>query len=57
MGDELLDPSVERLPRNPVTGKVRFIEMKGRAGTAPVALTANEHDRASPAAWEGALDE
>ncbi len=31
------------LSRDPATGKVRFIEVKGRAGTDPVALTANEY--------------
>jgi hypothetical protein len=31
------------LSRDPGTGKVRFIEVKGRAGTDPVALTANEY--------------
>jgi hypothetical protein len=30
------------LSREPTTGHVRFIEVKGRAGTGPVALTANE---------------
>ena len=30
------------LSRDPATGRVRFIEVKGRAGTDPVALTANE---------------
>ncbi len=31
------------LSREPETGRVRFIEVKGRAGTDPVALTANEY--------------
>jgi superfamily II DNA or RNA helicase len=31
------------LSRDPATGMVRFIEVKGRAGTGPVALTANEY--------------
>lgn len=31
------------LSRDPERSKVRFIEVKGRAGTAPIALTANEY--------------
>jgi hypothetical protein len=31
------------LSRDPATGAIRFIEVKGRAGTDPVALTANEY--------------
>src|SRR5262249_27247410 len=31
------------LSREPTTGQVRFIEVKGRAGTDPVALTGNEY--------------
>ncbi len=31
------------LSRDPASGRARFIEVKGRAGTGPVALTANEY--------------
>ncbi|HZP91192.1 MAG TPA: DUF3883 domain-containing protein [Actinomycetota bacterium] len=35
------------LSRDPASGQARFIEVKGRAGTAPVALTANEYRTAA----------
>ncbi len=40
------DRGFDILSRHPETGSVRFIEVKGRAGVGPVALTPNEYKTA-----------
>ncbi|CAF0700396.1 hypothetical protein MPNT_360010 [Candidatus Methylacidithermus pantelleriae] len=40
------DRGFDILSRHPESGTVRFIEVKGRAGVGPVALTSNEYKTA-----------